>query len=80
MSAAKLKSTYLSSAMYCQKCRTPIRLDGSLEELNPAAFKLLTGTLKGPIVSEYLLSMHRNDDAHEPTNKPTLSPGQADIP
>lgn len=29
--------------MYCQKCRTPIKLDGSLEDLNPAAFKLLTG-------------------------------------
>ncbi|KAF2400525.1 autophagy protein Apg6 [Trichodelitschia bisporula] len=28
--------------MYCQKCRTPLKLDGSLEELNPAAFKLLT--------------------------------------
>ncbi|KAF2806599.1 autophagy protein Apg6 [Mytilinidion resinicola] len=28
--------------MYCQKCRTPVRLDASVEELNPAAFKLLT--------------------------------------
>ncbi|KAF1991776.1 APG6-domain-containing protein [Aulographum hederae CBS 113979] len=28
--------------MHCQKCKTPIRLDGSLEDLNPAAFKLLT--------------------------------------
>ncbi|KAJ9648538.1 Vacuolar protein sorting-associated protein atg6 [Coniosporium tulheliwenetii] len=28
--------------MYCQKCRTPVRLDSSLEDLNPAAFKLLT--------------------------------------
>ncbi|KXJ84659.1 autophagy protein Apg6-domain-containing protein, partial [Microdochium bolleyi] len=27
--------------MYCQKCRTPLRLDGSLAELNPAAFDLL---------------------------------------
>lgn len=27
--------------MYCQKCRTPLKLDGSLESLNPAAFDLL---------------------------------------
>ena len=30
--------------MYCQKCRTPIRLDDSLEHLNPASFKILIGT------------------------------------
>ncbi|KAA8642309.1 beclin 1 [Aspergillus tanneri] len=30
--------------MYCQKCRTPLKLDGSLESLNPAAFDLLTGS------------------------------------
>jgi hypothetical protein len=29
--------------MYCQKCRTPLKLDGSLESLNPAAFDLLVG-------------------------------------
>ncbi|KAL3422200.1 autophagy protein Apg6 [Phlyctema vagabunda] len=29
--------------MYCQKCRTPLKLDNSLEELNPAAFDLLVG-------------------------------------
>jgi beclin 1 len=29
--------------MYCQECRTPLKLDGSLNELNPAAFKLLAG-------------------------------------
>lgn len=34
----------MAATMYCQKCKTPVRLDGSLEELNPAAFKLLTGT------------------------------------
>ncbi|KAK5158099.1 hypothetical protein LTR04_005321 [Oleoguttula sp. CCFEE 6159] len=27
--------------MNCQKCRTPLRLDGSLEDLNPASFKIL---------------------------------------
>lgn len=29
--------------MHCQKCRTPLRLDGSLEDLNPAAYDLLVG-------------------------------------
>jgi len=29
--------------MYCQKCRTPLKLDSSLEDLNPAAFDLLVG-------------------------------------
>lgn len=29
--------------MYCQKCRTPLKLDSSLEDLNPAAFDLLIG-------------------------------------
>jgi beclin 1 len=31
--------------MYCQKCRTPLRLDSSLEDLNPAAYDLLIGAL-----------------------------------
>ncbi|BCS21266.1 beclin 1 [Aspergillus puulaauensis] len=30
--------------MNCQKCRTPLKLDGSLESLNPAAFDLLIGS------------------------------------
>ncbi|ODH27353.1 hypothetical protein ACO22_04214 [Paracoccidioides brasiliensis] len=30
--------------MYCQECRTPLKLDGSLEDLNPAAFDLLIGS------------------------------------
>ncbi|KAL4744193.1 autophagy protein Apg6-domain-containing protein [Aspergillus similis] len=30
--------------MYCQKCRIPLKLDGSLEALNPAAFDLLIGS------------------------------------
>jgi beclin 1 len=29
--------------LYCQKCRTPIDVDASIDQLNPAAFKLLTG-------------------------------------
>ncbi|CAD0112521.1 unnamed protein product [Aureobasidium uvarum] len=27
--------------MYCQKCRTPLKLDPSLEHLNPSSFKIL---------------------------------------
>ncbi|KAI0178875.1 APG6-domain-containing protein [Hypoxylon sp. FL1284] len=30
--------------MYCQKCRTPLKLDGSLVDLNPAAFELLVAS------------------------------------
>ncbi|KAK3330139.1 autophagy protein Apg6-domain-containing protein [Apodospora peruviana] len=30
--------------MYCQKCRTPLKLDSSLEDLNPAAYDLLVAT------------------------------------
>lgn len=30
------------SRLYCQKCRVPIDLDASVDQLNPAAFKLLT--------------------------------------
>lgn len=29
--------------MYCQKCRTPLKLDSSLEDLDPAAYDLLVG-------------------------------------
>ena len=39
----ELLSLLWSRSMYCQKCRTPLRLDGSLEDLNPAAFDLLVG-------------------------------------
>lgn len=34
--------------MYCQNCRTPVRLDASLKELNPAAFQLLTDSTAPP--------------------------------
>ncbi|KAG0154519.1 hypothetical protein PDIDSM_87 [Penicillium digitatum] len=30
--------------MHCQKCRTPLKLDGSVESLNPAAFDLLSNS------------------------------------
>ncbi|KAF2132718.1 APG6-domain-containing protein [Dothidotthia symphoricarpi CBS 119687] len=31
-----------AAGLYCQKCRTPIDIDASIDQLNPAAFKLLT--------------------------------------
>jgi beclin 1 len=34
--------------LYCQKCRTPIDVDASVDQLNPAAFKLLTGMMPDP--------------------------------
>ncbi len=34
--------------LYCQKCRTPLKLDSSLEALNPASFKILADA--GPIL------------------------------
>ena len=33
----------ISRTMNCQKCRTPLKLDSSLQDLNPAAFDLLVG-------------------------------------
>lgn len=29
--------------MNCQRCRAPLKLDSSLEDLNPAAYDLLVG-------------------------------------
>ena len=37
------RAVQLDLKMYCQKCRTPLKLDSSLEDLNPAAFDLLVG-------------------------------------
>ncbi|TID16891.1 APG6-domain-containing protein [Venturia nashicola] len=34
--------------MYCQECKTPLKLDGSLQDLSPAAFKLLTDSAGSP--------------------------------
>lgn len=31
--------------MNCQKCRTPLKLDSSLQDLHPSAAELLTGKL-----------------------------------
>ncbi len=42
---------HATMTMYCQKCRTPLKLDKSLEDLNPAAFDLLIGMLTPSLVS-----------------------------
>ncbi|KAJ5114483.1 hypothetical protein NUU61_000242 [Penicillium alfredii] len=50
--------------MYCQKCRTPLKLDGSLESLNPAAFDLLVNST-GRTLSEHGPSSSRSSYAPE---------------
>ena len=46
-----------SHALYCQKCRTPIDIDTSIDQLNPAAFKLLTGMVSHTFVFCILLTL-----------------------
>ncbi|KAK4195102.1 autophagy protein Apg6-domain-containing protein [Triangularia verruculosa] len=56
--------------MFCQKCRGPLKLDGSLEDLNPAAYDLLVAThsqappKKPPAASR---TLHSQDRARKPT-------------
>jgi beclin 1 len=38
-----MASTAKTQGHFCQKCRTPIEVDPSIDQLNPAAFKLLIG-------------------------------------
>ncbi|KAI6783302.1 uncharacterized protein J7T54_004329 [Emericellopsis cladophorae] len=47
--------------MYCQKCRQPLKLDGSLEDLNPAAYDLL-------------ISSSTPQDERPSTNQPSAKP------
>ncbi|KAK4231728.1 autophagy protein Apg6-domain-containing protein [Podospora fimiseda] len=80
--------------MYCQKCRAPLKLDGSLEDLNPAAYDLLVATHsqqtpKNPPVSSRTL--HPQDrarkaiyeqvarNAGQPTFKRHGGPGRGDM-
>ena len=41
--ASQSRSVLETLKMYCQKCRTPLKVDPSLDNLNPAAFDLLVG-------------------------------------
>ena len=45
---------FTANNMYCQKCRTPLKLDGSLESLNPATFDLLIGNLSTSILAHLI--------------------------
>ncbi|KAK4168564.1 autophagy protein Apg6-domain-containing protein [Cladorrhinum sp. PSN259] len=80
--------------MYCQKCRTPLKLDGSLEDLNPAAYDLLVAThsqqtpKKVPATSRPLHSHDRernstyeqaSRNAGQPTFKRHGGPGRGDM-
>ncbi|RDA92889.1 hypothetical protein CP533_3889 [Ophiocordyceps camponoti-saundersi (nom. inval.)] len=51
--------------MYCQKCRQPLRLDGSLEELNPAAYDLLISS---------------SSPSSPPMSKPSHQPRSSAVP
>ncbi|KAJ5801576.1 uncharacterized protein N7518_003644 [Penicillium psychrosexuale] len=67
--------------MYCQKCRTPLKLDGSVESLNPAAFDLLsnstgktlsdTGAVSSSARSSY---PHERRDKYDQSSKHATSP------
>ncbi|KAI9774459.1 MAG: autophagy protein 6 [Candelina submexicana] len=52
--------------MFCQKCRSPLKVDSSLDDLNPAAFELLVGTTlqrhpKGPAPSRPVYPQERKE-------------------
>ncbi|KAL2021427.1 hypothetical protein VTK56DRAFT_7180 [Thermocarpiscus australiensis] len=78
--------------MYCQKCRTPLKLDSSLEDLNPAAYDLLVSTHSQqappkPSSSRALLPHEREKratydlasrNASQPTFKRHSGPGRGD--
>ncbi|KAH6619756.1 autophagy protein Apg6-domain-containing protein [Chaetomium sp. MPI-SDFR-AT-0129] len=55
--------------MYCQKCRTPLRLDSSLEDLNPAAYDLLVAThsQQAPKKPSAPRTLHSQDRARKAT-------------
>ncbi|KAI9892304.1 MAG: autophagy protein 6 [Vezdaea aestivalis] len=42
-------------SMYCQKCRTQLKVDKSVENLNPASFNLLTGSTGASLASSTLV-------------------------
>ena len=41
--------------MNCQRCRTPLKLDGSLDDLNPAAYDLLVGESHSPAPTSIII-------------------------
>lgn len=77
--------------MFCQKCRTPLTLDSSLDNLGPSAFNILTDaatkrqqpdTLKSrPLYNEQQKSLydHVSSSTSSPTYKRTITPGRHGI-
>jgi beclin len=66
--------------MYCQKCRIPLKLDSSLEDLNPAAFDLLIGStgksLPEPSTSTRLTYPHERKELYDQVTSTATSPVQ----
>ncbi|KAE8309021.1 autophagy protein Apg6-domain-containing protein [Aspergillus transmontanensis] len=66
--------------MYCQQCRTQLKLDGSLESLNPAAFDLLTSSTGKTVPEQGTASSSRNSfpqerrDLYDRVSKKVTSP------
>ncbi|CCC10275.1 hypothetical protein SMACR_02852 [Sordaria macrospora] len=50
--------------MNCQKCRTPLKLDSSLEDLNPAAYDLLVATHSQQAPKKALSSISESSTTH----------------
>ncbi|EGO52696.1 hypothetical protein NEUTE1DRAFT_91283 [Neurospora tetrasperma FGSC 2508] len=50
--------------MNCQKCRTPLKLDSSLEDLNPAAYDLLVATHSQQTPKKALSSISESSTTH----------------
>lgn len=62
-----------AAMMYCQKCRTPLKLDDSLENLNPAAFDLLIGMRRNIHCTPMLLTLQGLLASHYPEELPRSS-------
>jgi beclin len=64
--------------MHCQKCRTSLKLDSSLEDLNPAAFDLLIGStgksLPEPSTSTRLAYPQERKDLYDQVTSTPTSP------
>lgn len=52
-----------ATTLQCQKCKTPLRIDGSLETLNPASFKILADA--APVVEPKAADAPRSAAAKE---------------
>lgn len=60
--------------MFCQKCRQPLKLDGSLEDLNPAAYDLLICRFSQALLLSCLLIQFISTASSSPqTSKKSLT-------